>query len=273
MTGQSLLSDTSLVSPFPPIAEYAFLSDCETCALVAPSGAVEWMCLPRFDGPSVFGAMLDRDAGTFRIGPADTMVPASRRYLPGTMVLETTWGTRLGWLIVRDVLLVGPWHDTDERSGTHRRAPTDYDADHVLLRTLRCVNGSVEVVLECDPIFDYGRKYAEWEYTGPGYTEAVAAAEGWPTKLTLNTDLRVGFEGSRARARTTLRDGDTAFVALSFSDHPGRCTASASQTHCWVMGGNFGSHGNKSGRLRRGAGPRSGSSGGSPSKFGAAFAG
>src|SRR5438045_5460868 len=87
----SPLSDTSLISPFPPIAEYAFLSDCETCALVAPSGAVEWMCLPRFDGPSVFGAMLDRDAGTFRIGPADTMVPASRRYLPGTMVLETTW--------------------------------------------------------------------------------------------------------------------------------------------------------------------------------------
>src|SRR5947208_1647444 len=121
MAGHSLLSDTSLISPFPPIAEYAFLSDCETCALVAPSGAVEWMCLPRFDGPSVFGALLDRDAGTFRLGPADTMVPAARRYLPGTMVLETSWGTRQGWLIVRDVLLIGPWHDTEERSSTHRR--------------------------------------------------------------------------------------------------------------------------------------------------------
>ena len=251
MTGQSLLSDTSLVSPFPPIAEYAFLSDCETCALVAPSGAVEWMCLPRFDGPSVFGAMLDRDAGTFRIGPADTMVPASRRYLPGTMVLETTWGTRLGWLIVRDVLLVGPWHDVEERSGTHRRAPTDHDADHVLLRTLRCVNGSVEVVLECDPIFDYGRKYAEWEYTGPSYTEAVAATEGWPTKLTLTTDLRLGFEGSRARARTTLRDGDTAFVALAFSEHPGprsyqeaydRLVQTADFWHEWLSHGTFPDH-------------------------------
>ena len=72
-----------LVSPFPPIADYGFLSDCETCALVAPSGAIEWMCLPRHDGPSVFGALLDRDAGTFRLGPADTMVPAARRYLPG----------------------------------------------------------------------------------------------------------------------------------------------------------------------------------------------
>ena len=127
--------DPPLVSPFPPIADYGFLSDCETCALVAPSGAIEWMCLPRHDGPSVFGALLDRDAGTFRLGPADTMVPAARRYLPGTMILETSWGTSRGWLIVRDVLLVGPWHDTDERSTTHRRAPTDYDADHVLLRT------------------------------------------------------------------------------------------------------------------------------------------
>src|SRR5215212_7764011 len=58
-------------SPFPPIADYAFLSDCETNCLIAPSGAVEWMCVPRPDAPSVFGAVLDRSAGTFRIGPYD----------------------------------------------------------------------------------------------------------------------------------------------------------------------------------------------------------
>jgi alpha,alpha-trehalase len=77
-------------SSFPPIAEYAFLSDCETVALVAPSGAIEWMCLPRVDSPSVFGTMLDRDAGCFRLGPDGVAVPAARRYLPGTMVLETS---------------------------------------------------------------------------------------------------------------------------------------------------------------------------------------
>src|SRR5882672_7676046 len=97
-------------SAYPPIADYAFLSDCEVTALVAPSGNIEWMCLPRMDGPSIFGQMLDRDAGGFRLGPVDTKVPAGRRYLPGTMVLETTWGTRTGWIIVRDVLLIGPWH-------------------------------------------------------------------------------------------------------------------------------------------------------------------
>src|SRR5207302_1204680 len=150
-------------SPFPPIADYAFLSDCETVALIAPSGNVEWMCLPRVDSPSVFGAMLDRDAGSFRLAPLGVSVPASRRYLPGTMVLETSWWTGAGWVIVRDALLIGNWHHDKDRSYTHLRAPTDYDADHVLLRTVRCVDGEVEIVLDCEPAFDYGRKRCKWE--------------------------------------------------------------------------------------------------------------
>src|SRR5207253_4114309 len=94
------------LSPFPAIGDYAFLSDCEATALVAPSGNVEWLCLPRMDSPSVFGAILDRDAGSFRIAPADVNVPAARRYIPGTNVLETSWETRMGWLIVRDALSI-----------------------------------------------------------------------------------------------------------------------------------------------------------------------
>ncbi len=238
-------------SPFPPIADYAFLSDCEVCALVAPSGNVEWMCLPRFDGPSIFGAMLDRDAGGFRLAPVDTAVPAGQRYLPGTMVLETTWGTRTGWVIVRDVLLIGPWHHDDERSNTHRRSPTDNDADHVLLRTMRCVNGRVEMHMECEPRVDYGRRSVTWEYAGPGYGKAVGRALDDPVELTLSTDLRIGFEGGRARARTTLRDGDTAFVALSWSDHGGpetyddayhRLVFTADYWHEWLSHGEFPDH-------------------------------
>jgi alpha,alpha-trehalase len=238
-------------SPFPPIADYAFLSDCEVCALVAPSGNVEWMCLPRFDGPSIFGTMLDRDAGSFRLAPVDTSVPAGQRYLPGTMVLETTWGTRTGWVIVRDVLLIGPWHHDDERSHTHRRSPTDNDADHVLLRTLRCVNGRVEMHMECEPRVDYGRKPVAWEYAGPGYGKAVATAEDEDLALTLTTDLRIGFEGGRARARTTLRDGDTAFIALSWSEHGGpetyddayhRLVFTADYWHEWLSHGEFPDH-------------------------------
>ncbi len=75
---------------------------------MAPDGSVEWLCLPRPDSPSVFGALLDRTAGNFRFGPMGTHVPHNRRYVPGTMVLETTWHTPTGWLLVQDLLVVRP---------------------------------------------------------------------------------------------------------------------------------------------------------------------
>jgi GH15 family glucan-1,4-alpha-glucosidase len=206
-------------SAFPPIADYAFLSDCETVALVAPSGNIEWMCLPRVDSPSVFGAMLDRGAGSFRIGPAGVTVPAARRYLPGTMVLETSWGTGTGWLVVRDVLLIGAWHHDDERSHTHRRAPTDYDADHVLLRSVKCVNGEVQVVLDCEPVFDYGRKPVHWDYSQDGYYEGSATHPDLDLNLRLRTDMRLGFEGPRATARHRMKEGEEIFCALYWSEH------------------------------------------------------
>src|SRR3989440_11430489 len=89
-------------SPFTPIADYAFLSNCHTGALVAPDGAVDWLCVPRFDSPSVFGTLLDREAGTFRLGPFGVNVPVARIYEPGTNVLVTSWNTHGGWAIVRD---------------------------------------------------------------------------------------------------------------------------------------------------------------------------
>ena len=239
------------LSPFPPIASYAFLSDCEVCAMVAPTGNVEWMCLPRFDGPSIFGALLDRDAGLFKLAPAGVTVPAWRRYLPGTMVMETTWDTPTGWLIVRDVLLIGPWHHHDERSNSHRRAPTDVDAEHVLLRMLRCVNGRVEMRMECEPRLDYGRRPVTWEYQSPGYGHGVARAEGEPLRLHLRTDLRLGFEGGRAAARTTMRKGEVAYMALGWTDHPApasydeahrRLVYTADYWHEWLSQGDFPDH-------------------------------
>ena len=207
------------ISAFPPIADYAFLSDCETTALVAPNGNLEWLCLPRMDSPSVFASILDRDAGSFRVGPADVNVPAARRYVPGTMVLETSWETRMGWVIVRDALSIGPWRHQTERSETHLRSPTDHDADHVLLRLIKCVQGSVEIKLECEPAFDYGGLAADWSYSDAGYNEALARSEGMDLELRLATDLRLGFEGPRARARTMLHEGEVAFVALGWSKH------------------------------------------------------
>ena len=238
-------------SPFPPIADYAFLSDCETCALVAPSGNIEWMCLPRFDGASVFGAMLDREAGGFLLAPLDHKVPNGRRYVPGTNILETTWGTKTGWIIVRDVLLVGPWRHTQDRSKTHRRSPTDYDAEHVLLRTMRCVNGTVEMHLECEPVLGYGTHQVTWEYTGTGYNAAKATSDGSDVEMVLTTDLNLGFEASRARARRTMRDGDTAYCALTWNNAQApqdydeaykRVVRTADYWHEWLAHGDFPDH-------------------------------
>ena len=174
-------SGQSQPSNFPGIGDYAFLSDCETNCLIAPSGAIEWMCMPRPDSPSVFTALLDRAGGSFRVAPFGVAVPAARRYLPGTLVLETTWQTPTGWLIVRDALIMAPWHNTDQRSKTHRRSPTDYDAAHVLLRTIKCVYGNVDLQMSCEPVFDYARKGAKWSYPKSDYSEVVASAKGQPT--------------------------------------------------------------------------------------------
>ena len=115
------------MSTFPPVADYAFLSNCEQSCLVAPDGSVEWLCLPRPDSPSVFGALLDRTAGEFRFGPTSAQVPHHRRYVPGTMVLETTWHTPTGWLVVHDLLVMGRT-DVSHRRADYRRAPTDFGA-------------------------------------------------------------------------------------------------------------------------------------------------
>jgi alpha,alpha-trehalase len=238
-------------SPFPPIADYALLSDCEVCALVAPDGNVEWMSLPQMDGPSVFSAVLDRHAGRFRAGPVDRSVPAGRRYLPGTMILETTWGTASGWLEVRDVLLIGPWHHDADRSDRYIRAPRDRAAEHVLLRLFRCLDGFVDLEIDCEPAFDYGRRQGTWRHLGEAYGDAVCEADGLDLSLRLRTDLRLGFEGQRARAETSMRTGQCAFCALGWSEYAppatydeadDRLAETRAYWHEWISRGRFPDH-------------------------------
>ncbi|MGH9076794.1 MAG: glycoside hydrolase family 15 protein [Acidimicrobiales bacterium] len=218
--GRSPRSERSAPSAFPPIASYAFISDCEVNALVAPSGNIEWMCAPRPDSPSIFGAILDRSAGGFRVGPTDRLVPAGRRYLPGSMVVETTWQTSDGWLVVRDALLVGRWRHRQERSAVYARVPTDYQAESVLVRTMDCISGTAVISVDCEPVLDYGRRPLTWSYAGDDYGSVVGRAEGLAETIALTSDLRFGFEGRRARARVAMRAGDRAFVALTWSGAP-----------------------------------------------------
>ncbi len=201
-------------SPFPPIEEYAYLSDCHTGALVAPDGSVDWLCVPRFDSPSIFGSLLDREAGTFRLGPDGIDHPTSRHYTPGTNVLETTWRTKSGWLLVRDALIIGP-APPDDTVNPHTRPPVDNDAHHMLVRTAACLEGAVAVQLVCEPAFDYGRTPATWEL--PGGDRHTADATGAGLTVRLATDLTMGIEGERVRARHLLRAGQRAWCALSWA--------------------------------------------------------
>ena len=150
----------AMPSPFTPIADYAFLSDCHTGALIAPDGAIDWLCVPRFDAPSVFGSLLDRGAGNFRLGPFGLSHPVQRGYRARH---ETCWrprgdDRRLGERPrrARDGPAAPRGHDH-----APQRPPADDDADHMLIRTVECVSGSVEVELVCEPVFDYGREVAD----------------------------------------------------------------------------------------------------------------
>jgi GH15 family glucan-1,4-alpha-glucosidase len=202
-------------SPFPAIEEYAFLSDCHTGALVAPDGSIDWLCVPRFDSPSVFGALLDRQAGSFRIGPYGISHPTTRLYEPGTNVLATTWRTPSGWLIVRDALTIGP-RDHEDQITPHTRPPADEDADHILVRVVFCLDGEVEVELVCEPVFDYGRTPGEWSLVGEERHAADATGAGQTFRLT--TGLTLGIEEGRVRARHLLKQGEQVFCALSWAE-------------------------------------------------------
>src|SRR4051794_1115725 len=207
------MSSISGVSPFPPIAEYAFLSNCHTGALVAPDGSVDWLCVPRLDSPSVFGSLLDRGSGYFRFGPYGINVPTSRTYVPGTNVLLTTWHTASGWLEVREALTMVPRTGPDETT-PHTRPPADDDAEHLLVRTAVCLGGSVEVEAVCEPAFDYGRAPGVWELLErDGNPADVSAGD---TAMRMHSSLNLGVEGSAVKGRHVLKEGETAFCALSW---------------------------------------------------------
>ncbi len=210
---EGMPQSAAMPSPFPPIADYAFLSNCHTGALVAPDGAIDWLCVPRFDSPSVFGTLLDREAGSFRFAPFGINVPSGRIYEPGTNILNTTWHTPTGWAMVRDALTIGPTRHKDEIT-PHTRAPADEDAHHLLVRTVLCMDGSVDIELLCEPDFDYGRVLGEWSLLGPH--TADASGEG-PT-MRLRSSMPLGVEGGAAQARHTLQKGEQAFCSLSWAE-------------------------------------------------------
>jgi len=231
---------------FPLIGGYGFLSDCHTAALVSFDGAIEWLCLPRFDSPSAFAALLDRGAGHLTLRPPGVVVPISRRYRPGTLVVETTWVTDSGWLVVNDALSIASWDPSDG-------APiVAHESDHSLLRTITCIDGEVDVEMECLPRFDYGRGGAAWSAGAEVAGELVARGENGPP-LELRTDLHLERDGGAVSGHRHLREGERAFVALSWGEAGLSGPADAEEAHeriasteefwrLWLRHGKFPDH-------------------------------
>jgi GH15 family glucan-1,4-alpha-glucosidase len=185
------------------IAEYALLSDCRSAALVSRGGSVDWLCFPRFDGQSVFARLLDGQAGHFSIRPAEAPT-TTRRYLDQSMVLETTFRTATGTLVVVDAMALG-----QEERGHHLGA----NSPGALLRRLACTDGQVTVEVSYAPRPEYGLVHPLLIQAGGG-----RVSRGGADVLALSTPLPLEVSGSTAAATVSLRAGQ----AIGFALHHAR---------------------------------------------------
>ncbi len=184
-----------------PIAEYALLSDCRSGALVHRAGSVDWLCFPRYDAPSVFGRLLDDQAGHWSIRVPDAR-SIRRRYLDSTLVLETVFETPAGRLTLTDALAVGP---------NERGHELGVWSPHALLRRAECTTGTVELEMEYAPRPDYGRVRPSLRAVQGG-----VLAAGNPSALLLSTVVPHDIENGSARARVRLAAGESRAFALQF---------------------------------------------------------
>ena len=191
---------------YPPIADYALLSDCHSGALVSKDGSIDWCTFHRFEARPVFARILDwAKAGFFRIAPLEDEYESTRRYLPGTNVLETSFRTQAGTLVLTDFFafrVPGPGEDA------HSAHP-----DHQLIRIVRCTEGEVGVKVKLVPRFDYGLTTPRLETLADDLVIVYGGADA----LVLQSELPFGdAERSATQGNRTLRAGDEAFVVLTY---------------------------------------------------------
>ena len=194
------------------IADHALLSDRHSSALVDRSGSVEWLSFPRFDSPSVFGRLLSPDAGHWSITPSGDWTSA-RRYLDRTLVLETTFTTATGVLVLTDLLALGP------NNGGHRLGT---NVPHLLVRRVTCKSGSVEVNISYAPRPEYGLVVPLLAHVDGGVT-----ARGGAEWLVLTAPLDLQLERGTAYGQLTLNAGQTIHLALH------RSTLEQTPAHIW----------------------------------------
>ena len=196
------MTETLAPAPVPPrsaaskpIAAYGLLSDCNSAALVARDGSIDWLCLPRFDSPAVFAAILDPDAGQWSIRPAGRF-ESERRYADGSLVLETTFTTGTGVVCLRDAL-VFPHGQRGHDLGI--KVP------HELVRSAEVLSGTVDLVMELAPRPEYGLVRPLFRKTEDG-----GRTFGGPNQVVVRAGVPIEIEGSTMRASFTLAADETA---------------------------------------------------------------
>jgi GH15 family glucan-1,4-alpha-glucosidase len=194
-------SSKSAPGEFRPIADYGLLSDCNSAALVDRAGSIAWLCLPRYDSPAAFARILDPDAGHWSITPTDAFT-SERRYLPGTLVLETTFVTDAGSVKLTDALAFAPGQ---------RHHELGFAAPHLLLRTLEGLEGEVRLTFELAPRPEYGLVKPLFRQTASG-----GRTFGGPNQVLISSPIETTIEESTMTGGFTVSAGERVGFALQW---------------------------------------------------------
>ncbi len=188
-----------------PIGDYAIIGDCHSAALVSRDGALDWLCLPRFDSPSLFAALLDAEnGGKFVVRPTSDF-EVRRRYLPDTAVLETTFASATGVARLLDLMSVSS--EPEKRS--------QLQPDHEVLRVIECLDGEIEVEVTCDPRPDYAHAAPRLRDRGPLGFHSSHRAQLLVLRSEIPMQLTIDHSGVAGRER--LVRGDRRRIALTFT--------------------------------------------------------
>jgi alpha,alpha-trehalase len=186
---------------FRPIADYGLLADCNSAALVDRDGSIAWLCLPRYDSPAVFAKILDPGGGHCQIRPCGSY-RSERRYLPGTLVIETTFTTETGSVRLTDALAFAEGQ---------RHHELGFAAPHLLLRSVEGLVGDVELQLELAPRPEYGLVKPLCRATERG-----GRTFGGPNQVVVSTGVATTIEDSTMSAAFTVSAGQQVGFALQW---------------------------------------------------------
>lgn len=199
-----------------PIASYGLLSDCNSAALVSNKGSIDWLCFPRYDGPSVFARLLDPRGGHWSIRPVEPF-SSERRYEEGTLVLATEFATTKGAVRLVDAMGLAPGQRGHELG---------LDSPREILRLVEGLDGEMELEMQFSPRPEYGLSQPFMVRDGP-----LLRTRGGSSRLVMSCPIEVPVQSPKVTTRFILRSGESLGFALAWgplSSPPPRPSASES---------------------------------------------